>query len=220
MTDRASTGVNAAAGFVAAGVACGIKPSGDPDLALVATADGEPVPAAAVFTSNKMTAAPVLTSHAHLAASGGRAAAVVINSGNANAATGARGRADAEAMCDAVAGHLDVASESVLVCSTGLIGIPLPIDTIDSRHPGAHGRVRKHRRLARPPPRRCAPPTRFARRPSPASARRRSAAWRRARRCSPRTWRRCWRCSPPTPWPTRPRCERCSRSPWTPRSTS
>jgi glutamate N-acetyltransferase/amino-acid N-acetyltransferase len=135
LADEPRTGVTAAAGFVAAGVACGVKPSGDPDLVLVATDDGEPVPAAAVFTANKMTAAPVLTSHAHLTASGGYAAAVVANSGNANAATGARGRADAEAMCDAVAGHLEVASESVLVCSTGLIGIPLPIDTITAGIP-------------------------------------------------------------------------------------
>lgn len=130
MTDQPLTGVTAAAGFVAAGVACGVKPSGDPDLVLVATDDGRPVPAAAVFTSNKMTAAPVRTSHTHLVASGGRAAAVIVNSGNANAATGAQGRAAAESMCGAVAAHLDVATESVLVCSTGLIGIPLPIDTV------------------------------------------------------------------------------------------
>lgn len=135
MTDRPTTGVTAAMGFVAAGVACGVKPSGDPDLVLVATDDGVPVPTAAMFTANKMTAAPVLTSHAHLTATGGRAAAVIANSGNANAATGAKGRADAEAMCDGVAGHLDVASESVLVCSTGLIGIPLPIETIEAGIP-------------------------------------------------------------------------------------
>ena len=130
MSTQPATGVTAAVGFVAAGIACGLKPSGDPDLVLVATDNGQPVPAAAVFTSNKMTAAPVRTSHAHLTASGGQAAAVVINSGNANAATGTQGRADAESMCDAVATHLDVAGESVLVCSTGLIGIPLPIDTV------------------------------------------------------------------------------------------
>jgi glutamate N-acetyltransferase/amino-acid N-acetyltransferase len=156
MTDRSDqvadggptrTGVTAARGFVAAGVACGVKPSGDPDLVLVATDDGVPVPAAAVFTSNKMTAAPVLTSHAHLTATGGRVAAVVANSGNANAATGAQGRADAEAMCDAVAAHLDVASDAVLVCSTGLIGIPLPIDTVRAGIPAlmaARGSTAEH----------------------------------------------------------------------------
>ena len=65
-------GVTAPQGFVAAGVPCGIKPSGDPDLALVATADGRPVAAAGVFTANKATAAPVLTSADHLAATGAR----------------------------------------------------------------------------------------------------------------------------------------------------
>jgi glutamate N-acetyltransferase/amino-acid N-acetyltransferase len=122
--------VTAANGFVAAGVAAGIKASGDLDLSLVATADGRPVTAAAVFTDNKMTAAPVLTSAAHLAATGGRAAAVILNAGNANAATGAAGRADAEAMCAATAAGLGCAADDVLVCSTGLIGIPLPIERI------------------------------------------------------------------------------------------
>lgn len=122
--------VTAAKGFVAAGVACGVKASGDPDLSLVATADGRPVEAAAVFTDNKMTAAPVLTSDAHLRHTAGHAAAVILNSGNANAATGAQGRADAQAMCAAVAAELGCDPHEVLVCSTGLIGIPLPIDTI------------------------------------------------------------------------------------------
>jgi len=121
--------VTAAAGFVAAGVACGIKASGEPDLSLVATADGAPVAATAVFTDNKMTAAPVLVSESHLRTTLGRAAAVVLNSGNANAATGARGIADAEAMCATVAAGLGCAPTEVLVCSTGLIGIPLPVDT-------------------------------------------------------------------------------------------
>lgn len=128
--DAAPTGVTAAAGFVAAGATCGLKESGAPDLALVATLDGEPVATAAVFTSNKLTAAPVRTSHTHLVASGGHASAVIVNSGNANAATGDRGRADAEAMCEAVARRLDQPAEHVLVCSTGLIGIPLPVDKV------------------------------------------------------------------------------------------
>ena len=63
--------VTAPAGFVAAGVACGIKPSGALDLSFVATADGEPVPAAGVFTSNKMTAAPVIVTNRHLERTGG-----------------------------------------------------------------------------------------------------------------------------------------------------
>jgi glutamate N-acetyltransferase / amino-acid N-acetyltransferase len=120
--------VTAPLGFTASGVACGIKASGATDLALVATEDGVAVPAAAVFTSNKATAAPVQVSREHLAATGGRAAAVVLSSGNANAATGAKGRADARSMCGLVASEIGAASEEVLVCQTGLIGVPFPID--------------------------------------------------------------------------------------------
>ena len=119
-------------GFRAAGIACGIKPSGAPDLSLVATDDGHPVSAAAVFTANKATAAPVQVSRAHLASSGGRACAVILNSGNANAATGDSGRRDAERMCDLAAEQLGCRSDAVLVCSTGLIGIPLPMDPIEN----------------------------------------------------------------------------------------
>ncbi|CAN5488058.1 bifunctional glutamate N-acetyltransferase/amino-acid acetyltransferase ArgJ [soil metagenome] len=122
--------VTAPKGFVASGVASGIKDSGDPDLALVATASGRAVPAAGFFTANLMTAAPVLVSQAHLASTNGRAAAVVLNSGNANAATGAPGKADAERTCAAVAADLGCAEDEVLVCSTGLIGIPLPVEPL------------------------------------------------------------------------------------------
>ncbi|MCD9623160.1 bifunctional glutamate N-acetyltransferase/amino-acid acetyltransferase ArgJ [Rhabdothermincola salaria] len=124
--------VTAAPGFTAAGTAAGIKESGARDLALVAVADGRPAPAAGVFTRNHMTAAPVLTTKAHLAASGGQAAAVILNSGNANAATGEKGCADAEAMCDLVAAELGVDRHHVLVCSTGLIGIPLPMAVVEA----------------------------------------------------------------------------------------
>jgi len=124
--------VSGVAGFVAAGVACGIKESGAPDLALVATADGQPVPAAGVFTSNLAAAAPVEVSRAHLGATGGYASAVVINSGNANAATGAAGREQAERTCALVADGLGCRPEEVLVCSTGLIGIPLPFGALES----------------------------------------------------------------------------------------
>ena len=122
--------VVAASGFTAGGVACGIKPSGDADLALVATADGSAVPAAGVFTRNLVVAAPVVVSRRHLAATGGRAAAVVLSSGNANAATGARGDADAEEMCALTAKGIGAEPESVLVCSTGLIGYELPMDRL------------------------------------------------------------------------------------------
>lgn len=127
--------VTAADGFVAAGVACGIKEGGVPDLSLVATADGAPVAAAGVFTQNKMTAAPVVVSRRHLAATGGRAAAVVLNSGCANAATGEAGEADAEDTCALVAAELGCAADEVLVCSTGLIGYRLPMDAVRSGVP-------------------------------------------------------------------------------------
>jgi glutamate N-acetyltransferase / amino-acid N-acetyltransferase len=128
--------VTAAQGFVAAGVAAGVKVSGDLDVALVASEGGLPVPAAGVFTSNLMTAAPVIVSRHHLSANAGHAAAVVLNAGNANAATGQRGLEHAEAMCAAVAAPLGCATDEVLVCSTGLIGIPLPVELITAAAPG------------------------------------------------------------------------------------
>jgi glutamate N-acetyltransferase/amino-acid N-acetyltransferase len=127
--------VTAPAGFVAGGVASGIKSSGGLDLAVVATADGGAVPSAAVFTANLAPAAPVTVSRAHLLASGGRAAAVVLNAGNANAATGVAGRANAERTAALVASALGTATEEVLVCSTGIIGVPLPIDRLDAALP-------------------------------------------------------------------------------------
>jgi glutamate N-acetyltransferase/amino-acid N-acetyltransferase len=134
--------VTAPRGFRAAGVACGIKASGELDLALVATERGHTASAAGVFTSNLAAAAPVQVSRASLRASGGRAVAVVLSSGNANAATGARGRADAERMCALVAEGLGTAPEHVLVCQTGLIGIPLPRQPVDEGIPEALAALR------------------------------------------------------------------------------
>ncbi|HEX9954320.1 MAG TPA: bifunctional glutamate N-acetyltransferase/amino-acid acetyltransferase ArgJ [Allosphingosinicella sp.] len=121
--------VTAAQGFVAAGCHAGVKRRRY-DMAMVATDDLKPVKAAAVFTQNKFFAPPVAASRERLAANGGRAAAIIVNSGNANAGTGAAGRADSEAMCDATAQALGIASGEVLVCSTGIIGTPLPMDKI------------------------------------------------------------------------------------------
>ena len=118
-------------GFVAGGVACGIKSPEAPDLALIATDDLQPVTAAGVFTSNKMTAAPVIVCRTNLARSDGQAAAVIINSGNANAATGLDGMRDAIQMSSATGAALGVDSGHVLVCSTGLIGYPLPMEAIE-----------------------------------------------------------------------------------------
>src|SRR6185436_15692386 len=93
--------VSAPAGFRAAGVACGIKKSGGLDLALIVS--DTPASSAAVFTTNKAVAAPVLVSKARLQASGGHSRVVVINSGCANACTGPDGHLTAEAMADAAA---------------------------------------------------------------------------------------------------------------------
>lgn len=116
-------------GFVASGMHCGIKSSGNPDLALVATESHEPVPAAGVFTQNLACAGPVQVSRRNLDVSRGLAAAVVLNSGNANCATGTDVEV-AEHMSSLTATELACRPEHVLVCSTGLIGIPLDIGPI------------------------------------------------------------------------------------------
>jgi glutamate N-acetyltransferase/amino-acid N-acetyltransferase len=121
--------VTAAQGFVAAGCHAGIKRRRH-DMALIATDDRKPVTAVAVFTRNKFVAPPVVLSRGRLAGNGGKAAAIVVNSGNANAGTGAPGLADAEAMTAATAAALGIAKQAVLVCSTGIIGTPLPMDLI------------------------------------------------------------------------------------------
>lgn len=116
------------AGLRAAGVPAGIKASGAPDVAVL-VAD-RPIAAAGVFTQNRLAAAPVELSRAHLRATGGRVRAVVVNSGNANACTGDQGRADAAAMAAQVASAIGCAREEVLVASTGVIGVPLPMQRV------------------------------------------------------------------------------------------
>ena len=116
-------GVSTPAGFRAAGVACGIKPSGALDLSLVASAAS--ASAAAVFTTNLAVAAPVVVSRENVERSGGRAQAVVINSGCANACTGLDGMEHARAMADLTSSALGCTSREVLVASTGVIGVKL-----------------------------------------------------------------------------------------------
>lgn len=126
-------GVTAPRGFRAAGVACGIKKQrsgGDPPLDLALLVADEVVPAAAVFTTNKAVAAPVLVSRDHLSATGGRARAVVTNSGCANAATGSAGLEAARAMAAATAAAVGCRPEEVLVASTGVIGVQLDVDKV------------------------------------------------------------------------------------------
>ncbi len=114
-------------GFRAAGVAAGIKASGRPDVALVVN-DGPDHHAAAVFTSNRVEAAPVTWSRQVV--TDGRADAVVLNSGGANACTGAQGFADTHRTAEHVAEVLGVSAGDVVVCSTGLIGELLPMDRL------------------------------------------------------------------------------------------
>ena len=121
--------VTAAEGFVAAGCHAGIKKRRF-DMAMIATEDRRPVPCAAVFTQNKFAAPPVELDREALRKNGGRAAAVVVNSGNANAGTGEQGLKDARAMATVTAHALGVEVADVLVCSTGIIGTPLPMEPI------------------------------------------------------------------------------------------
>ncbi|MFJ7966872.1 bifunctional glutamate N-acetyltransferase/amino-acid acetyltransferase ArgJ [Streptomyces sp. NPDC096324] len=120
--------VTAAQGFTAAGVAAGIKENGNPDLALVVNT-GPRRAAAGVFTSNRVKAAPVLWSEQVLKS--GRLDAVVLNSGGANACTGPKGFQDTHATAEKVAEALgDIGAGGVAVCSTGLIGVLLPMDKL------------------------------------------------------------------------------------------
>ena len=122
-----SPGVTAARGFRAAGVTAGLKASGKSDLAVVVN-DGPRRTAAGVFTSNRVKAAPVRWCEQILPA--GEIAAVVLNSGGANACTGAEGYADTVATAEHLAAALSVAPSQVAVCSTGLIGERLPMDKL------------------------------------------------------------------------------------------
>ena len=113
-------------GFKASGITCGIKASGKPDLALFVS--DRPAASAGVFTTNRVCGAPVIVSKERVPSTVARA--VIINSGNSNAATGEPGIADARAMTALVAELIECGEESVFVCSTGVIGVPLPMPTI------------------------------------------------------------------------------------------
>jgi glutamate N-acetyltransferase/amino-acid N-acetyltransferase len=119
--------VTAPGGFRAAGVAAGLKSSGGPDVAVVVN-DGPDDAAAAVFTTNRFPAAPVLWSRQVLA--GQRARAVVLNSGGANACTGPAGFQDTHATAEHAAAELGLGAIDVAVASTGLIGVRLPMDRV------------------------------------------------------------------------------------------
>lgn len=115
--------ITAPRGFLAAGVACGIKRSGKEDLGLIVCPTG--AKAAAVFTTNKVVAAPVTVCTEHAKSS--EIEAIVVNSGNANCCTGKRGFENAVSMCREAAAQIEAESGRVLVASTGIIGEQLPI---------------------------------------------------------------------------------------------
>ena len=119
--------ITAPQGFVAAGVTAGLKPSGRADVALVRNL-GPSMSAAAVFTSNRVFAAPVKWSRQAVA--DGQLQAVILNSGGANACTGPEGFADSAATASRVADRLGLITDNVAVCSTGLIGVRLPMDLL------------------------------------------------------------------------------------------
>ena len=121
-------GVTAPQGFTAAGWAAGLKPSGNPDLALLLAPEGAVCGGA--FTRSVVRAACVDLCAQRLEASGGRMRAVLINSGQANACTGDRGLIDSQRATAAAADRLGLDEESVVICSTGVIGVPIPMPTL------------------------------------------------------------------------------------------
>jgi len=119
--------VTAPLGFRAAGVTAGLKPSGQPDVAVILN-DGPSRSAAAVFTTNRVQAAPVTWTRQVV--TGGRVRAVVLNSGGANACTGSLGFQDTHATAEHLAAAINDSAGEIAVCSTGLIGERLPMDKL------------------------------------------------------------------------------------------
>lgn len=126
-------GVTSARGFLAGATSAGIKPSATerPDLALLCALN--PCVAAAVYTTNRVKAAPLLLTQRHLA--DGRARAVIVNSGNANCLTGQQGMRDALEMAELAANRLKIPATDVIVASTGVTGWPLPMERIRAAMP-------------------------------------------------------------------------------------
>ena len=120
------SGITAPQGFRAAGIHCGIKKAGLLDLALIVSEQSGPI--AGVFTKNQVVAAPVIVDRLHLRQGIGRA--ILVNSGNANACTGAKGLADAKKTATLLARQMGVPSQQIFIGSTGVIGRVLPVDRI------------------------------------------------------------------------------------------
>lgn len=123
-------GITAPQGFQAAGITAGLKPSGNPDLSLLLAPAG--AACAGTFTTSLVRAGCVDLCAQRLQASGGQARAVLTNSGHANACTGERGLADSLVVTAALAARLGLTPDAVLICSTGVIGVPIPMDTLQA----------------------------------------------------------------------------------------
>ena len=165
--------VTAAKGFAAAGVSAGIRPSGKPDVALVRSL--VPAVGAAMWTLNRVQAAPVVVSREHLASA--EPQAVVVNAGVANAATGAAGEEDARATAAHAASLLGLAPEQVVVLSTGVIGPRLPMSALRTGVDEAAAALSPGEAPRRP--RRSSRPTPVRRPRSPSEPASPSAEWRR-----------------------------------------
>lgn len=121
-------------GFLFSACIAGIKASGKPDLALALVPDG--ASAAAMFTRNQIVAAPVTVGREHLRRGQGMIRALIVNAGNANCATGKQGLKAAASVCIGLAKHLKISPHRVFPSSTGIIGVPLPVEKIHAAIPG------------------------------------------------------------------------------------
>ncbi|PXF49055.1 Arginine biosynthesis bifunctional protein ArgJ [Gracilariopsis chorda] len=135
ITQIENGGVTAPKGFKAAGYTAGFKPSGLPDLAVIVSEDHSPLPAAALFTKNIVRAAPVEISEENMTKSNGKIAAIVLNSGQANAGTGAPGHQDGLETVQVAADALGCQPENIFICSTGVIGKRFDIEKMKSAIP-------------------------------------------------------------------------------------
>lgn len=127
------------AGFLFGGIACGIKKTNDLDLALAVAPEG--ATAAAVFTKNRVVAPPVVVGRENLRTTQGHVTAVVVNSGNANCATGDAGLHAAKKTCHAVAELLGVSEHAIVPSSTGVIGVPLPLEKLLAGIPSVYAAI-------------------------------------------------------------------------------
>jgi glutamate N-acetyltransferase/amino-acid N-acetyltransferase len=122
-------------GFRWSSATAGLKASGKPDVA-IAVCD-TPAPAAAMFTSNQLVAAPITVGRSHLAATGNQVRAVLVNAGNANCATGAPGIDACHRSCVALADAIGCVFDEIIPSSTGIIGVPLPVENLLAAIPAA-----------------------------------------------------------------------------------